>query len=82
MYESYCNSVYGTAAFSEAFAEEASAAAASSSLGSVEATQTSSSASASTTPSASTTKNDGGRWEPALLFVTLAMGGLLVLIVL
>jgi hypothetical protein len=30
LYESYCNSVYGTATFSEAFAEEASAAAASS----------------------------------------------------
>ncbi|PMD46328.1 hypothetical protein L207DRAFT_507249 [Hyaloscypha variabilis F] len=86
LYESYCDSIYGTATFSEAFVEEASAAAMSSSLASVEATQSSSTIHPSTTSSgsasASPTKSDAERWQPALYFGTIAVGGLLILAVL
>ena len=68
LYESYCNSIYGTAVFTSAFEAEASAAASSSSA-SVEASITSAGASPSKTSavtSPSATKSGAMSWEPSL----------------
>lgn len=73
LYESYCNSVYGTAIFASAFQAEASAAAASSSSASAEATTSMGSATVGTSTStpasaaaSATGKSESVLWSPSL----------------
>ncbi|KAG0648922.1 hypothetical protein D0Z07_4918 [Hyphodiscus hymeniophilus] len=93
LYQSYCTSVYGTAAFNAAFAAESSAdvaAAASSSIASAEASKTSSGPveTGVTTSSSSASASASGKsgsvvWSPSLLTVGMfAIGGLTSLTVL
>ncbi|KAF4633689.1 hypothetical protein G7Y89_g4426 [Cudoniella acicularis] len=88
LYESYCNSVYGSVTFSEAFAEESSAAAMSSTMVMANTTSSSSAAAtakanSSTSATASTTaKSDGNVWAPSVLIGTFALGSLVFMVVL
>lgn len=68
LYESYCNSIYGTAVFTSAFSAEAAAAASTSSeiLESASLASARAASVTSTTSATATAKSESTHWSPSL----------------
>ena len=70
LYESYCQSIYGTASFSQAFVAESSAAASSSIAAAQSASKGSSTSASTTTTPSPTGKSLSVMWKPSLLVIS------------